>query len=61
MEIGAKMERHARGETAERVTDKDARRFVENLIDVTMRFLAPEQVDAFLADLEARLNVGPRL
>lgn len=58
MEIGAKLERLARGETTERVELREAMAWVERFIDLALAYLPLDSHEAFLADVEARLGVG---
>jgi hypothetical protein len=57
-EIGARMERLARGEATERIEVKEAQQWVEGLIDLCLTYLPLESHEAFLVDMDARLGVG---
>jgi hypothetical protein len=58
METGARLERLARDESNRRIKDPEAKRFVDGLLDVSLRHIAPERAEAFLADFEAQLGLG---
>jgi hypothetical protein len=58
MEIGARLERLARDDSSRRITDPEARKFVEGLVDVSLRFIPLERQEAFLVDFEAQLGLG---
>jgi hypothetical protein len=58
METGARMERLARDDSNRRITDPEAQKFVDGLLDVCLRHLPPERAEAFLVDFEAQLGLG---
>lgn len=58
MELGAKMERLARGESTERVETREAMQFADTVIDLCLAHLPVESHEAFLSDVEAKLGVG---
>jgi hypothetical protein len=57
-EAGAKMERLARGDASGRVTDAQALKFVERLVDLTLAHLPPDRHEPFLTEVEAFLGTG---
>jgi hypothetical protein len=58
MEIGARLERLAREDSHGRVSDAEAQKFVDGLVDVSLRYIPADSVEAFLVDFEARLGLG---
>jgi hypothetical protein len=58
METGARLERLARDDSNRRITDPEAQKFVDGLLDVCLRHLPPERAEAFLVDFEAQLGLG---
>jgi hypothetical protein len=58
MEAGARMERVARENASGRVTDAQALKFVEKLLDIALAYMPLESQEAFLTDVDAILGTG---
>jgi hypothetical protein len=58
IEVGAKIERLARGESTERVGMREAMAWVDGFLEVALAHLPFEGQEAFLLDVDARLGSG---
>lgn len=57
-EVGVRIEREARGDTPERLDMQTAMKWVEQHVDLTLRYLPPEMHEAYLTDLDSLLGIG---
>jgi hypothetical protein len=58
IEVGAKIERLARGESTERVGMREAMAWVDGFLGVALAHLPLDGQEAFLVDVDARLGIG---
>lgn len=58
IEAGAKLERQARGETGDRISQREAEEWVARFIDLALGYLPRESHEAFLRDVDSKLGIG---